>query len=116
MVGLINCRTSNLGEYFIMRYVLLICAGLLLLALADLPIGYYTFLRIVVTVGAVGVIINELKNGMNFWVIAFGIIAILFNPIIPVYLNDKEAWMPIDVLSALLFIVKSFSITKLQQE
>ncbi len=68
------------------------------------------------TVGAVGVIINELKSGINFWVIAFGIIAFLFNPIIPVYLNDKEAWILIDVFSALLFIIKSFSITKLQQE
>lgn len=99
-----------------MRYILLICSGLLLAALADLPIGYYTFLRIVVTIVAIGVIIREFDNGINFWVISFGLIAIIFNPIIPVYLNDKEAWMPIDIKSALLFIIKSFSITRLQEK
>lgn len=95
-----------------MKYLLLLCAGLLLLALADLPIGYYTFLRIVVTIGAVSVIIDELKYGMNFWVVIFGIVAILFNPLIPIYLHDRDVWMPIDIISAILFIIKSFSTNK----
>lgn len=99
-----------------MRALLLICAGLLLFALFNLPIGYYTFLRIVVTIGAIAVVIKEFDNGLGFWVIAFGLIAILFNPIIPVYLHDKEVWMPIDIISALLFLIKSFSITKSQEK
>lgn len=92
-----------------MKAFLLICSLLLLLALVDLPIGYYTLLRIVVTIGAVIVVITEFSNGFNFWVISFGLIAILFNPLIPVYLNDKEAWMPIDIIAAILFIVKSLT-------
>ena len=95
-----------------MKYLLLIVAGLLFLALVDFPIGYYTFLRIVVTIGAIGAIISEIENGINFWVINFGIIAILFNPIIPIYLNDKSAWMPIDIIAAVLFLVKSFTLNK----
>ncbi|MGM0408958.1 MAG: DUF6804 family protein [Bacteroidota bacterium] len=91
-----------------MKAFLLICSLLLLLALVDLPIGYYTLLRIVVTIGAVVVVITEFNNGFNFWVISFGLIAILFNPLIPVYLNDKEAWMPIDIIAAVLFGIKSF--------
>jgi hypothetical protein len=73
-----------------MRPLLLICTGLLLLALADLPIGYYTLLRIVVTIGAVAVVVSEFENEINFWVIAFGLIGILFNPLFPVYLGDKS--------------------------
>lgn len=92
-----------------MKAFLLICSLLLLLALVDLPIGYYTLLRIVVTIGAVIVVITEFNNGFNFWVISFGLIAILFNPLIPVYLNDKDAWMPIDIIAAILFIVKSLT-------
>lgn len=92
-----------------MRTLLLICVGLLLLALIDLPIGYYTFLRIVVTIGAGAVVITELENGINFWVIVFGLITILFNPLIPVYLGDKDVWMPIDIIVAILFGVKSFT-------
>jgi len=92
-----------------MKLLGLICAAFLLLALIDLPIGYYTFLRIIVTIGAIAIIVKEFENGFNFWVVAFGIIAILFNPLIPVYLNDKDAWMPIDVIAAVLFIIKSLT-------
>jgi|SRR5690554_684743 hypothetical protein len=92
-----------------MRALLLICTGLLLLALVDLPIGYYTLLRIVVTIGAGAVVVTEFENGINFWVIVFGLVAILFNPLIPVYLGDKEAWMPIDLIAAILFGIKSFT-------
>jgi hypothetical protein len=91
------------------KTLLLICTGLLFIALADLPIGYYIFLRIVVTIGAVSVIVTEFENGINFWIIVFGIIAIVFNPLIPVYLNNKDIWMPIDILAAILFLIKSFT-------
>jgi hypothetical protein len=92
-----------------MKTLLLICAGLLLLALTDLPIGYYTFLRIFVTIGAVAVVITEFENGINFWVIAFGLITILFNPLMPIYLGNKSAWMPIDLITSILFGIKSFT-------
>jgi hypothetical protein len=93
-----------------MRILLLICTGLLLLALTDLPIGYFTFLRIVVTIGAFIVVITEYDNGINFWVIAFGLIAILFNPLLPVYFGNKSAWIPIDLIAAMLFGIKYFTI------
>jgi hypothetical protein len=93
-----------------MKPLLLICTLLLILALANMPIGYYTFLRIVITIGAVAVVVTELKNGVNFWVIAFGLIAVVFNPIIPVYLYDKALWAPIDIVAAILFGIKSFTI------
>ena len=99
-----------------MKALLLICSGLLLLALADLPIGYYTFLRIVVTIGAVVVVISEFENGINFWALLFGLIAVIFNPLIPVYLNDKDAWMPIDIIVAILFLIKSLTLKKVVED
>jgi hypothetical protein len=93
-----------------MRILLIVCTGLLLLALSDLPIGYFTFLRIVVTIGAFIVVMTEYENGINFWVISFGLIAIFFNPLIPVYFGNKSAWMPIDLFAAVLFGIKSFKI------
>ena len=95
-----------------MKNILLIIAGLLFLAIIDLPIGYYTFLRILVTIGAVGIIIKEIENGITLWIIIFGIITILFNPLIPIYLNDKSAWIPIDIITAVLFLIKSFTLNK----
>ncbi len=99
-----------------MKTLALICAAFLLMALIDLPIGYYTFLRIIVTIGAIAVIVTEFENGFNFWVVTFCIIAILFNPLIPIYLNDKEAWMPIDIIAAILFIIKSLTIKSNKDE
>lgn len=93
-----------------MKTLLLICAALLFIGLIDLPIGYYTLLRIIVTIGSVAVVVSEFENGLNFWVIIFGLIAILFNPLIPVYLNDKSAWMPIDIIGGIIFIIKSFTL------
>jgi len=96
--------------------MLLISAGLLFLGILDLPIGYYTLLRIVVTIGAVAVAISEFQNGFNFWVIDFGLSAIVFNPLIPIYFNDKDAWVPIDLLGGILFLVKAFSPSKIKSQ
>lgn len=101
---------ENLETATKMKILLLICTGLLFIGLIDLPIGYYTLLRIVVTIGSVAVLVTEYEEGLHFWVIAFGLIAILFNPLIPIYLNDKSAWMPIDIIAGILFIIKSLTI------
>lgn len=93
-----------------MRLLCFICAGLLLLAIAEMPIGYYTLLRIVVTIGAILVIISDYEEGINAWVIIFGLIAVMFNPIIPIYLHDKELWVMIDIIVAVIFGVKGFRI------
>ena len=93
-----------------MKTLLIISAGFLFMGLIDLPIGFYTLLRIVVTIGSVAVVVTEYENGLNFWVITFGLIAIVFNPLIPIYLNDKSAWIPIDIFSGIIFVIKSFTL------
>lgn len=79
-------------------------AALLLLAIAPLPIGYYTFLRIAITLATVLLILDSYKGQVNIWSMVFGIIAILFNPIIPIYLYQKDKWMPIDIGTAVIFL------------
>jgi len=98
-----------------MKSLLLICSGLLLIGLMNLPIGFYTLLRIVVTIGSIAFVVTEFENGFNFWVIAFGLTAIIFNPIIPIYLNHKNIWMPIDIICSILFLVKAFAKDKVKE-
>lgn len=93
-----------------MKTLLLLCAGLLFLGLVNLPIGYYTLLRIAVTIASVAVVLKEFEKGINAWVITFGLIAILFNPIIPIYLYSKSLWIPIDLTVGVLFVIKSFTL------
>lgn len=82
-----------------------ICGMLLFIAALRLPIGYYTFLRIAVTIMAVMLLVHHSQNGgLSIWTILFGVIAILFNPILPIYLHSKSAWIPIDVVAGLVFV------------
>ena len=41
----------------------------------------------------------------NYYNIITGIIGILFNPIIPVYLHSKILWTVIDIITAVWFII-----------
>lgn len=91
-----------------MRKLFILCAAILFIAIFDLPNTYYTFLRILITVGAILAISLEIKKDVNPWGISFIIIALFFNPLIPVYLYKKNIWMPIDILTGLFFLLYAF--------
>ncbi len=80
----------------------------IILGIALLPIsgGFYTLVRIIVTIGAVAATIQNSSNGINIWSIIYGGMAILFNPLFPVYLHDKGAWVMIDIIAIILFIIQ----------
>ena len=92
---------------------LFIPALLLVLALLPLPYGYYTFLRLVVTIAAAiaAFLVYQQASLNRSWAIAFGIIAVLFNPIFPVYL-DREVWAVIDLFAAATFAIGWWSISR----
>ena len=76
----------------------------LLLGLLPLPIGYYTFVRIVTCISAAYLAWKEYEFGNgkmsnSTWIL--GAIAILFNPIVPIYLT-REIWLFLDVGAALV--------------
>jgi len=83
-------------------------AILLFVALIHLPIGYYTFLRIVVSCIAVYNIYEARNDANKLWLIFFIVAAIVFNPIIPIYLRHKREWMPIDVVFGLIFLISAW--------
>ncbi|MDD5015238.1 MAG: hypothetical protein PHW73_09120 [Atribacterota bacterium] len=82
---------------------------LLLWALADHSYGYYQPLRwTVLIVGAYSAYLAyKLEN--KGWTWAFGIIAMLFNPIIP-FTFQRETWQFIDVVAAIIFLVSLFKL------
>jgi len=95
--------------------VSIICAGLLFIALLHLPIWYYRFLRVVVFIGALLVIHRNSKEWL-FWSILFVAIAILFNPILPIYLYRRSIWMPLDIIVGILFLLEGFLKKEKKQE
>lgn len=92
--------------FFLLFFLLPIV--LLLIGLADLSGGYYTLMRIVVSITGAIVCVMEYnaKGKLNLWIILYAAMVILFNPIIPIYLYDKDIWIPIDIISSILILAK----------
>lgn len=86
-----------------MKYLIIIAALLCFIGIFELPYGYYTFLRIIVSFMALVIIVNEFRS-RSFWFIAFLLILILFNPVFPVYLYLKPIWIIADIVVGLLFL------------
>ena len=84
----------------------IITAVLLFLALMEMPYGYYQFLRIAVFVSALVCAYQSYRLG-TFFTIIFAVIAILFNPVFPIYLS-REVWQPVDVGVGMVFLVSVF--------
>jgi len=83
--------------------VRLAVAGLLVWALARHPYSYYVLLRWVTCAVAVYSVIVAWPAERWGWVVAFGTVALLFNPLVPVHL-DRSTWATIDVVVAALMI------------
>lgn len=98
-----------------MKIAILLAGVFSFLGIADMPIGYYTFLRIYLTGIAAFIIFDSYSKSdkVSGEVIVFSVIAIIFNPFIPVYLHDKELWSAIDAVVGIVFLIKGF---KLKQE
>lgn len=78
-------------------------AGMLLLAVLPLPYGYYILLRWIVCGSGVIFAIA----GWHFLkplAVLSSLQAILFNPLVPVYLN-KEAWSVVDLAAAIYILI-----------
>ncbi len=79
----------------------------LLGALGDWPYGYYQLLRwLILGVGGYSAYLAY-NSGRKIWTGIFGVIALLFNPIIPFYLS-RNTWQPIDIIVAIIFFISLF--------
>lgn len=92
------------NEYKISIILRLISGVILFLAIGNHPSSYYTILRWVVfcTSFYSGWVFSKLEKHSWSWL--FFIVGILFNPIIPVYL-DRLTWQIIDIIVASIFVI-----------
>ena len=89
-----NAPSRNLPEWPIW----LVVAGFVI-ALADMPYGYYTLLRLIVSSVCVWLVF-QLRPGFDGIQWVLGALAVLYNPLIPVYLQEKGLWFVVNVASA----------------
>lgn len=91
--------------------VIYVCAGLLIIAVAPLPYGYYTFLRLVAcgTFGFAAAIAYLKRYSVLPWI--YGSLAILFNPFAPIFLT-RDIWFFIDIGAATFLLFSSKNIAE----
>ena len=75
---------------------------MLLLAILPLPYGYYTLLRLVVCFTAVFLAWFSHKSKSIRWTWIMGFLALMFNPIIPIYFG-REFWIFVDLIAVVIF-------------
>lgn len=91
-----------------MKPFLTFCAICCFVGIFRLPIEYYTFLRILISIGALIVLYHVLIFKQYYFSIIFLVILIIFNPVFPIYLYRKNLWIPIDVITGILFLLINF--------
>jgi hypothetical protein len=95
------------------KIVSIVAIAMLLLAIPSgiWPYGYYQILRWVVAGAALFILWIAYNFKKQAWIWIMGVIAILFNPIVPINLV-KETWLVIDFIAAGLFLISIFKIKK----
>ena len=80
------------------------------IGLLPMPYGYYTLSKLVVCGCSVYYAFHlyEKKDMTFVWV--FGFFTVLYNPIFPIYLYEKEIWIVVNLITAGVFVLKRDSI------
>jgi len=90
-----------------------ICITSGIILLLAIPSGwaydFYILLRWIIFITSLIVANGFYKSKLNNWMLVFGGIAFLFNPIVPVHLT-KSSWVLIDFVAAVLFFLATLSI------
>ena len=75
----------------------------LIIAIFPLPIGYYTLSRLVVCGSSIYFAYNffNKKDITRTWI--FGFFAVLYNPVVPVYLYEKIIWVIVNIITIVVF-------------
>ena len=77
---------------------------LLVFAILPLPYGYYTLLRLVVCLTAIFLAWFSYKKQRVRWVWIMGLIALVFNPVVPLYFG-REFWTFVDLGAVVVFLI-----------
>jgi hypothetical protein len=90
-----------------------IAGAMLLLAIPSIwPYSYFQILRwVVMSVALYNAFYTDYESKKSKWVFIMGAIAILFNPIFPIYFQ-KETWVVLDLIASVLMFVSINKIKK----
>jgi len=95
--------TNRKDEKSFIKYFIILSAIALFGAVAEWPNGYYIFLRWITCITSILVVLQAFEKNIDWAKVVFIVIAILFNPLAPIYLS-RSTWIPLDIITAIFFI------------
>ncbi|MCR5872261.1 hypothetical protein LRS08_18670 [Sphingomonas sp. J315] len=84
---------------------------MMLVALLEMPYGYYQLLRLVTAVAGAWIAYSAWQADRIGWAIAIGIVALLFNPVVPVHF-ERETWAILNVIAAAILGLAGWALTR----
>ena len=84
-----------------------VLAVLLFLCLADMPYGYYQFVRFAAMIGFGILAFQATESENKTFVIVYGALALLFQPFLKIALG-RELWNVVDVIVGIGLIISLF--------
>lgn len=84
-----DLRKIFLGLAGASAVLLLLAIGNVLFARHGFPYGFYVFMRIVTCGALIGLMLEKLPTWVKF---ALLLLAILYNPVVPIHIGDRETW------------------------
>lgn len=82
---------------------------LLLIGLTDCPYGYYTFLRIITTISLAWFCFRDFPVFIRF---IFLLGAILYNPVFPIHLGDRDIWQVFNVITVAALLAGGIAVIR----
>lgn len=108
-----NKRENETSKFYVLP---LIVAAILFVSIAELPYGFYQVMRMVVPLlsGIYLIYAFIFADGFSLMHIPNILIVIMWNPILPVYL-DKDTWVVIDAIAGISQIIIAFYAYRLEK-
>lgn len=98
-------RKMKIMKWFKNNWFNILAALILLFALGNHPYSYFQILRwVVCAMASYNCYILYNGKGHKVWPWIFGIVAVLFNPIIPFYFS-KSTWQLLDLIGGIIFVI-----------
>ena len=69
------------------------------LGLLDMPFGFYTLLRVVLCLASVAGFAAARRRDDHMWLWVYGVLVVLYNPVLPLKLGDKSLWIGLNIVS-----------------
>lgn len=95
--------TNRKDKKYFMKYFIILTILMLFGAIAEWPYGYYSILRWITCITSILVAFQAFEKNIDWAKVVFIIIAILFNPLAPIYLS-RSTWVALDIVTAIFFI------------